>query len=54
MAIISCYLQCILSPGCLSLNKVSELFSKDILKQLKTECGGLQTVLKNCPDIFQS
>jgi len=28
------------------------MFDKDILSQLKSENGGLQTVLKNCADVF--
>ncbi|ESO08806.1 hypothetical protein HELRODRAFT_74431, partial [Helobdella robusta] len=40
--------------GTLSLSKLSEQFSKDELNVLKSECGGLQTVLKNCPDVFAS
>jgi len=28
------------------------MFDKEILSQLKCENGGLQTVLKNCGDVF--
>jgi len=28
------------------------MFDKEILSQLKCENGGLQTVLKNCADVF--
>jgi hypothetical protein len=38
--------------GSVSLNEVGAMFDKDILLQLKKECGGIQTVLKNCPDVF--
>jgi hypothetical protein len=38
--------------GTVSLNEVGAMFDKDILTQLKNECGGIQTVLKNCPDVF--
>jgi len=28
------------------------MFDKEILSQLKSEHGGLQTVLRNCADVF--
>lgn len=38
--------------GSLPLGEVVKLFEKDVLKQLKSECGGLQTLLKNHNSIF--
>ena len=38
--------------GIVPLGDVVKLFDKDILKQLKSECGGLQTLLKNHNSIF--
>lgn len=43
---------CISFTGTVGLNEVGAMFDKDILTQLKNECGGIQTVLKNCPDVF--
>ena len=31
---------------------IGDMFDKEILSQLKREHGGLQTVLKNCADVF--
>jgi len=38
--------------GIVPLGDIVKLFDKDILKQLKSECGGLQTLLKNHNSIF--
>jgi len=38
--------------GSITLNEIGLMFDKDILAQLKSECGGIQTVLKNCADVF--
>ena len=38
--------------GSLPLGEVVKLFDKEVLKQLKSECGGLQTLLKNHNNIF--
>lgn len=35
-----------------SLSDVVKLFDKDVLKQLKSECGGLQTLLRNHNSVF--
>ncbi|XP_008554335.2 probable tRNA (uracil-O(2)-)-methyltransferase [Microplitis demolitor] len=39
--------------GKIELNEVAKLIPAGTLKQLKTECGGLQTLLKNNSHIFQ-
>ncbi|XP_070541406.1 probable tRNA (uracil-O(2)-)-methyltransferase [Ptychodera flava] len=39
--------------GNLSLPKVAEMFDSRTLKQLKNECGGLQTLLRNSHQVFQ-
>lgn len=38
---------------CLSLNEISKLIPSDLLKVLKKECGGLQTLLRNNHNIFE-
>ena len=40
--------------GSVTLSDVGRMFDKDLLSQLKCEHGGLQTVLKNCADVFRS
>lgn len=35
-----------------ALSDVVKLFDKDVLKQLKSECGGLQTLLRNHNSVF--
>lgn len=50
----SCNLKSVWSIGkTVELSKVVELISPDKLKALKSECGGLQTLLKNNHDIFK-
>ncbi|XP_061620526.1 probable tRNA (uracil-O(2)-)-methyltransferase isoform X1 [Phyllopteryx taeniolatus] len=39
--------------GSLSVGEVAALLCQDTLKQLKNECGGLQTLLKNHHQVFQ-
>ncbi|KAK6192480.1 hypothetical protein SNE40_003938 [Patella caerulea] len=39
--------------GSLPLASVADLFSGEILQELKSECGGLQTLLRNHNHIFQ-
>ncbi|XP_052242086.1 probable tRNA (uracil-O(2)-)-methyltransferase isoform X1 [Dreissena polymorpha] len=39
--------------GRLTLGQVADLFDKPLLHQLKNECGGLQTLLRNHSHIFQ-
>lgn len=39
--------------GKISVGDVVAMFDKDLLKELKSECGGLQTLLRNCCHIFQ-
>ncbi|XP_041347033.1 probable tRNA (uracil-O(2)-)-methyltransferase [Gigantopelta aegis] len=39
--------------GCVPLAVVAEMFDQDVLQQLKSECGGLQTLLRNHNNIFQ-
>ena len=39
--------------GSLSLSEVVELFEKETLLQLKSQCGGLQTLLRNHGHIFK-
>lgn len=39
--------------GQLELNKIAKIVPSDLLKKLKNECGGLQTLLKNHSHIFQ-
>ncbi|XP_012256147.2 probable tRNA (uracil-O(2)-)-methyltransferase [Athalia rosae] len=39
--------------GQLKLSQVAELLPQKTLKELKSECGGLQTLLRNNGDIFQ-
>jgi tRNASer (uridine44-2'-O)-methyltransferase len=34
------------------LTEISALLDRETLYEMKKECGGLQTVLKNCPDVF--
>ena len=38
--------------GCISLNQISSLINPSLLVQLKSECGGLQTLLRNHNYIF--
>jgi len=38
--------------GCVPLSDIGDMFDKELLSQLKYENGGLQTVLKNCADVF--
>ncbi|KAJ8312402.1 hypothetical protein KUTeg_009775, partial [Tegillarca granosa] len=38
--------------GCVPLSKVVQLFDRDVLKELKSECGGLQTLLRNNNSVF--
>ena len=38
--------------GCVPLCDIGSMFEKEILSQLKSEHGGLQTVLRNCADVF--
>ena len=35
-----------------SLGDIVKLFDQDVLKQLKSECGGLQTLLRNHNSVF--
>ncbi|XP_071791006.1 probable tRNA (uracil-O(2)-)-methyltransferase [Asterias amurensis] len=39
--------------GSLTLPEIAKLFNSDVLKQLKKECGGLKTLLKNSHQVFQ-
>ncbi|XP_006822996.1 putative tRNA (uracil-O(2)-)-methyltransferase [Saccoglossus kowalevskii] len=39
--------------GKIPLPEVAKLFDSNILKQLKNECGGLQTLLRNSHQVFQ-
>lgn len=41
------------SGCCLSLNEISKLIPSKLLKLLKKECGGLQTLLRNNHNIFE-
>ena len=38
--------------GKLELSEVASLFDADTLQKLKNECGGLQTILRNCNQAF--
>jgi len=38
--------------GCIPLRDIGGMFDKEVLSQLKSENGGLQTVLRNCADVF--
>jgi len=38
--------------GCIPLCEIGGMFDKEMLSQLKSENGGLQTVLRNCADVF--
>lgn len=40
-------------PGRLHLSKAAGMFDREVLSQLKRECGGLQTLLRNCHQVFQ-
>ena len=44
---------CLCLSGELELSEVAELFEKSILLQLKNECGGLQTLLRNHYHLFK-
>ena len=50
MSTFVCFL--VVIAGILPLKEISEMFDKSVLEKLKSECGGLQTLLKNCPDVF--
>lgn len=39
--------------GTIELNEIAKLVPASTLKELKTECGGLQTLLRNNSNIFQ-
>uniref|UniRef100_A0A0B7B3H1 tRNA (uracil-O(2)-)-methyltransferase n=2 Tax=Arion vulgaris TaxID=1028688 RepID=A0A0B7B3H1_9EUPU len=39
--------------GSVALNKVAALFDKPTMQELKSECGGLQTLLRNHSHVFQ-
>ncbi|XP_038054849.1 probable tRNA (uracil-O(2)-)-methyltransferase [Patiria miniata] len=39
--------------GSLTFAEIAKLFDSDTLKQLKSECGGLKTLLKNSHQVFQ-
>lgn len=39
--------------GCIHLNELANLFDSSTLKELKSQCGGLQTLLKNNRHIFK-
>ncbi|XP_046422260.1 probable tRNA (uracil-O(2)-)-methyltransferase [Neodiprion fabricii] len=39
--------------GQIELSEVAQLLSQEALKEMKSECGGVQTLLKNNSDIFQ-
>ncbi|XP_065054709.1 probable tRNA (uracil-O(2)-)-methyltransferase [Rhopilema esculentum] len=39
--------------GSLAIGQITSLFGKDCLKELKCQCGGLQTLLKNHGHIFK-
>ncbi|XP_065193525.1 probable tRNA (uracil-O(2)-)-methyltransferase, partial [Sycon ciliatum] len=41
------------SGGSLSLGECAELFDKLLLRSLRQECGGLQTVLRNTTQVFK-
>lgn len=43
---------CDVIEGYVPLCDIGDMFDKEILSQLKSENGGLQTVLKNCADVF--
>ena len=34
------------------MRDICALFSKDVMKQMKNECGGIQTLLKNHHQVF--
>ncbi|XP_060074918.1 probable tRNA (uracil-O(2)-)-methyltransferase [Ylistrum balloti] len=38
--------------GSVALSDVAQMFDKDVLKELKSECGGLQTLLRNHNMVF--
>ena len=40
-------------PGKMTMKEVVELFDSDVMKQLKNECGGLKTLLKNANQVFE-
>lgn len=42
----------VIFTGKKALSDVVKLFDKDVLKQLKSECGGLQTLLRNHNSVF--
>ena len=46
----TCFYAC---PGSLSLGECAELFDKLLLRSLRQECGGLQTVLRNTTQVFK-
>ncbi len=39
--------------GELTLGEVAAIFSSEVLRQLKKECGGLQTLLRNQHQVFK-
>ncbi len=43
----------ILHAGKLHLNDAAKLFDPETLRQMKKGCGGLQTVLRNCHQVFE-
>lgn len=46
------YVICLMFTGKKSLGDIVKLFDQDVLKQLKSECGGLQTLLRNHNSVF--
>ena len=47
------YSNLFLTSGKLHLNDVIQLFDGETLKELKAQCGGIQTLLKNNRNIFK-
>ncbi|XP_037092218.1 LOW QUALITY PROTEIN: probable tRNA (uracil-O(2)-)-methyltransferase [Pollicipes pollicipes] len=43
----------VVADGALPLSAVAELLGGDTLRQLRQQCGGLQTLLKNHPHVFR-
>ena len=37
----------------MTMQKVVNLFDSSIMKQMKNECGGLKTLLKNANQVFE-